>query len=474
MKCAQSTTNAIISTITAVWILGVPVQAEGQADDAKTPRTLPEKDKNAGAVYRDRIVEVLKIESADASELAAVVSEFLRASASIGGQGGRQSTTGGGGQGQMPGEVSTVSRGPFATQIIADPRTNRLIVETTTEHDLEDIKTLVKELDVPVDENRLKTRIYQVKYSRADELASVLQGLGYTNRAAGARSGRTSTRRAVPSRPGSPPSPPIGGQEIGIPQNVASTSRIVPYLVTNCLLIQASPEEHKEILDILNEIDAKRRQVFLEVAIVKVRSGSGLNQAIEHLAGEADAEGTPSPSPRASDPTDPASVVPEAFSTIMKKGDFPALVQFFKDNGDSQVLAHPFLQADEFENNCIDITETRYITQTNTTNATTTSSMQGEDAGITMSVVPTISSAQKAIRLELDLRISEFTETAAAPNTLPPKTESSVKSSLTVPDGQIFVIGGLTRTGRPKAEAADKNNLYVLLRAHVLTTAPAK
>jgi len=118
--------------------------------------------------------------------------------------------------------------------------------------------------------------------------------------------------------------------------------------------------------------------------------------------------------------------------------------------------------------------ETRFVKNTAVHgNRTTISSQQGEDAGITLSVIPTISASQKKILLELDLEISDFAATGPAPNILPPKIHTSMNSSVTIPDGHIFVIGGLTRTSRSDAEAADRKNLYFLLRARVLTATDA-
>ncbi len=72
--------------------------------------------------------------------------------------------------------------------------------------------------DVPADQNRLKTHIYQVKHSRADDLAFVLQSLIHTTRAPRARVARTSSRRGVPSRSRTP-SPVVSRTAIGDSQN---------------------------------------------------------------------------------------------------------------------------------------------------------------------------------------------------------------------------------------------------------------
>ncbi|HVR73838.1 MAG TPA: hypothetical protein VMT52_05875 [Planctomycetota bacterium] len=469
----------------------------------------------------ERIIQIIDIENADAEEMVQLIQTFLQGRSGAGGGRLGAPRTGGPGVPGQPGQaVGALGRSStdYQTNLIADWRTQKIIVETYSERDLEDIYMLIRELDARFDIRRLKTRIYQVRYLKADEVSADLQILiggsqGFSGQralggtGAGARQART--RGGVP-RVGAGRQPgTLGGPTAGVPgaqqggQNAPVPALIVPHIQTYSLIIQAEPEEYAEILNILEQIDIKRRQVFLEAALVEVTTGSTLNYTIELLAGE--------PNDRATralfessfglsgldfenfnrtipDLAAPGSVPPGALLAVMSRGKFPALVRFFKTNTDTQVLATPFILADDNQQNIIDILETRYVQTTATVNTTTQSSQQGEDAGITLEITPTISS-QSAVFLELFLEVSQFQGGGTA-EVLPPKTTNTVTSAVTIPDGEIFVIGGLTRENKAKtvskvpilgdipligklfrseSTSQSTSNLYVFLRAHVLT-----
>jgi general secretion pathway protein D len=478
----------------------------------------------------ERIIQIIEVENADADELTALIQQFLQ---------GR--TTGGrfGGRGGLPAPVAGQpgqpvaaaagrgTQGELQTNLIPDWRTQKIIVETYSERDLEDIHMLVRELDTRFDIRRLKTRIYQVNYLKAEEVASDLQLLlggasgGFSGRAglgsrgaagtggAGTRSRRSSGVSRVSGRtPGAGvggPTPSVAGGAPGGSQSAPIPALIVPHIQTNSLIIQAEPEEYAEILSILEQIDIKRRQVFLEAALVQVTTTSQLLYTIELLAGEPNDTATRALFESSfglsgidlaefdrtlPDLSAPGSVPPGALLAIMHRGKFPALVRFFKSNTESEVLATPFILADDNQQNVIEILETRYVANTSTgSSQVTTTSQQGEDAGITLEITPTISS-QSALYLELSLSVSQFEPGGGSETVLPPRTENTITSAVTIPDGDIFVIGGLTREGRSKSiskvpivgdlpligklfrsESTNKSasNLYIFLRAHVLT-----
>ena len=474
----------------------------------------------------ERIIQIVSVENADADELTNLILQFLQGRTGTGGRGlgGRsQPAVAQPGQPGQPNIPGASARQDLQTNLIPDWRTQKIIVETYSERDLEDINMLLRELDTRYDIRRLRTRIYQVRYLKADEVAADLQSLlggqsfglsgraGLGTRAGAAGAGRTSrTRGAVPrvggrQQPGlTTPTPggAPGAQQGG--QSAPQPALIVPHIQTNSLIIQAEPEDYAEILSILEQIDIKRRQVFLEAALVEVTSQSQLNFAIELLAGD--------PSDEAArvlfessfgltgldfenfnraipDLTNPAAVPPGALVAVMNRGKFPAIVRFFKGNTDSQVLATPFILADDNQTNTIDIIETRFVQNTATGPSNiTTASNEGEDAGISLEITPTISS-QSAVFLELALEVSQF-QGAGTPQVLPPKTRNSISSAVTIPDGEIFVIGGLTRENKSKSVSKvpivgdipligklfrsedsfkSASNLYIFLRAHVLT-----
>jgi type II secretory pathway component GspD/PulD (secretin) len=156
---------------------------------------------------QERVVHIFGVEHADTEETAALLAAFLQASP---GRSGR-------------------------TNVIADPRSRKIIVETMSRRELGDLQALLQELDVPPrNEAAFRTHIFQLKHLKASEIApALLQLLGA--RAGGGGAGR---RRGAE---GQPP---------------AATALVVPHEGTNSLLIQAEAVEFESLRRLLEEMDA--------------------------------------------------------------------------------------------------------------------------------------------------------------------------------------------------------------------------
>ena len=462
----------------------------------------------------ERIVQIVDVENAYADELVSIIDEFLntrgssRRSTSRGRTSSSPRTTG-------TGATPTASRprtgsNELVTRLIPDQRTNKIIVESYSERELEDVFMLIRELDIRYELRRLKTRIYQVRYLKAVEVAdNISQLLGSSSGAGRSGTRDLSSRRSSRSgvrRMGQRSTQRTSTSTAGagaVPAGQQGPALVVPHEATNSLLIQAEPEEYAEILNILNQIDIKRRQVFLEAALVQVRANSTLNYAIELLAGDPDDETTRLLFASSWGLTgidfenfnraipDTTQGAPEGgLLAVMNRGKFPAIVTFLKTNEDSQVLATPFILADDNMTNLIEILETQFV-QTTATGASgvTSTSQEAEDAGVILEITPTISSEQ-AVFLEMALEVSTFLGSSPVQGVLPPKASNRITSAVTVPDGSIFVIGGLTRELKSKTVSKipvvgdipligklfrresiidENSNLYIFLRAHVLT-----
>jgi len=461
----------------------------------------------------ERIVHIIEAKEADAQELVSIIESFLqqsRASRSSGATKAPVRTT----SSSASRSVSSINRGgtnDFETSLIADPRTQKIIITTYTMEDLEDINMLVRELDTRFDLRRLKTQIYRMRYLKAIDVAPVIsdiigsaggtrsgtRGLGTSARSRTRTQGRATTqsRGALGGTTGRS-STGLTGQGGGAGM---LPTLIVPHEETNALIVQAEPEEYAEILNILEQIDVKRRQVFLEAALVQVAQSSSLNYTIELLAGDPDDRDArllfessfglsginTEDFNRVFDLTNPPA---GGVAALMNRGKFPMLVQFLKANSDSKVLATPFILADDNVQSTINITETRYVTNSSTVNTATTTSQQGEEAGITLDIFPTINS-ENSVFLEAGLEVSEFAA-ASTGNSLPPKTTNSITSSVTIAGDRLYVIGGLTRENKAKVvdkipllgdipflgklfrsegDSSSVTNLYIFLRAHILT-----
>lgn len=255
-----------------------------------------------------------------------------------------------------------------------------------------------------------------------------------------------------------------------------------------------------------------KRQVFIEAALVQVTTGSTLDRWIELLAGIHERGATWASSLRlepvdfedfnghvkAPDPGEPtaeraaeaAAAVPGGLLAIMHSGKLPAIIRLFKTDRDSQVLATPFVLADNNVENKIDITETRHVSGGGTGQIDLKAN-PAEEAGIMLKLIPTISESEKAVFLQMDLEISEFAETSSGiASTLPPKISNVLCCSVMMPEKQVVVIGGLTRQVKRKfvskipilgyipllgrlfrseETVQIQNNLYIFIEARILT-----
>ncbi len=458
---------------------------------------------------QQEVIEIVDVREADASELAALIEEVL--SGTRDNQYGRASS-----QRRTSTTSSSIRRTssirrPTTTSsqygyedetiLIPDERTQRIIVVTTNERELELVMYLVEMLDQEVTDPRRKTHIYQVKYLTATDVATVLSELigttsrtGLTGRTSG--TARTSTTSRTTSRTSATRST-LGSS------GYDESTRIVPHEQTNSLLIQAPPEEYEEILHILNNIDRKRNQVFLEVALVQVNENSGLNHTIELLAGNLDDRATRAAalSSFGLSTVDPAGL-PDTFdrliagvpgaglaAVVSDDGQLPALIHFLKSTNEAQVISTPFILADDNEQNQIQIITTTYVmTQQTVGEQSVIAEPKGEDAGVILSITPTIS--KNAVLLDLQLEVSEFATSATVSGNLPDKTQNTITGRVSVPDGELFVIGGLTSESKSvsvdkvpilgdipllgylfqsKSQSKRRANLYVFLTAHVLS-----
>jgi len=481
----------------------------------------------------EQIIEIIDVREAEVVELARLIEDVLRESnrdtTQRAGQAGaapatttssliRTRTTSSasrlGGASSYRSRSSSYGSYDFQTALIPEERTMKIIVVTTSEYELELVRMLVEELDTEMTAARRKTHIYQVKYLTAPDVADVLSSLiegtrrtgGLTGRTSGTRAAttrRTSTLRSATTTPGATPT--TAGGATGTAGGVTSgETRIVPHEQTNSLLIQADPDEFEEILFILNTIDRKRNQVFLESALVQVSEKSDLNYTIELLAGSLDnknlsAAAMSSFGLSTLDPT----LLPDTFDRLLlekaptsglvgavaKNGQLPALIRFFKQDNESQVLATPFILADDNEPNEINVTTTTYVLSTSSlANQTTVSEPKGEEAGVRLLLTPTIS--RQAVLLDMTLEVSQFAESATVSGNLPDKTTNLIQGKVSVPDGELFVVGGLTSETssravdklpilgdlpligflfQSKSTSKKRSNLYVFLTAFVLT-----
>ncbi|NCG55527.1 MAG: hypothetical protein GWP35_01335 [Proteobacteria bacterium] len=445
----------------------------------------------------DHTLTIRELFYADAQSIVQIVTEALSDFSPTGTTGRRAVPT----QGQRGGSANTRNSQSSAlagesTRLIADDRTQKILIQSTDGEELDLVHQLIDELDTKVRNVRNTTWIYTVNFLKAEELADNIRQL--------VEGSEGSLRRGSSSRTTSRTGRTGSANNGGVQQQQQFTpTRIVPHEQTNSLIIQAEPEEYEEIENILKQIDKRRRQVFLEVALVQVKDTSSLNYTLEFLAGNLDDQnlaGLLLSSFGASTVTpalDPNGIITGLTRTpgignglsgvLQQDGQFPLIVNALKTDEDSNILATPFILADDNQENSISVLTDIFYTTSNTTNVNVTTSQQSESAGITLSLIPTISS--EVVLLELELEVSAFAAVSDGTGALPDKTTNTVTSKVTIPDGGMFIIGGLAQMAQAnvaskvpflgdlpiigtlfqsKGNSSIRDNLYVFLSAHIM------
>jgi type II secretion system protein D len=437
----------------------------------------------------EQILILRELTYADAEDMVSIIQEALdpgtsgsvaRRPARPTGRGNAAATAGA----QLAGE---------STRMISDPRTQKIIIQSTDDAEVDLVLRLIDALDTRVRSLRRNTWTYRVKYLKAEDLADVLRQLIEGTQGSLRGNNRTSrTSRTARSA------------NQGVQQQIQTTpTRIVPHPETNSLIIQAEPEEWREISRILEEIVVRGRQVFLEAALVQVNEGSTMNYTIEFLAGNLDDQATRLAAMSALGiSTLDVTQLPDNFArtftgdgsgrgllaAISSEGQLPVLLQALKEDTESKILATPFILADDNEQSSIEVnTEVFFDTSTIAGSGLAQGNQGSESAGIRLSLTPTIS--REVVLMELELEVSSFAEASSGGANTPDRSSNTIISHVTIPDGSLFIIGGLARESesvavskvpvlgdlplicrffQSRGSSFGRENLYIFLTAHII------
>ena len=135
--------------------------------------------------------------------------------------------------------------------LVSVPSANALIMIDTSAN-LQRLKTLISEVDLPVSKQLSGIEVYDVQNTNAADLAKTLQALLAEGKKA---------------------------------QTVREKIFVTAYPPTNSLLISAPPEDMKEIMRIVGEMDTYRPQVLVEAAIVEMTLTKTQTLGVEWLTG---------------------------------------------------------------------------------------------------------------------------------------------------------------------------------------------
>ena len=414
-------------------------------------------------------VEIIQLNHAIASDLAVLVAKLIDVTPSSSGVNNGQAQTG---------------DSAYKTTILAEPRSNSLILRAANSARLLQARLLIEKLDRPSSELAAgNIHVVYLKNADASKLAVTL-------RAALAADVRSSTSGAgaaqaaqAPSAPASNPSNPYGsgmgtGSTAAAPSlggfNTSNASitggQIQADTSTNSLIITAPEPQFRQLKEVIDKLDSRRAQVMVESLIAEIDTskiaqfGIQWQNVMGQAGGNVGVIGTNfgsggsnllSLSTSAANPATATSGLPlpgvgmnlATARDINGKYVLSSLANFLQQDGLTIVLSTPTLLTLDNEEAKIVVGQnvpfaTGQYTNSNTANGSVTpfTTFDRKDVGITLRVKPQISETG-SVKLVIFQEVSSIDATTSAAGLVTNKR--SIESSVIVEDGSIVVLGGL-------------------------------
>lgn len=386
------------------------------------------------------VFERIPLEFAVADDVASIIEDLLNSASRL-----ARNTPGANPAAGVTG--APLQQGQGEAKINVDSRSNALLI-TAMPQDMPRIRELVAEIDVDVPLRERTYHIYNLENVAADTLAETLNDFLQDaarleqQRGAGQQGGQTQARAGSNS------------QEFVVVADVE----------TNSLLIAASRTRYEELLTLIQKLDRRQDQVLIETALVELTGSDFLDIGVElGFADVASGSGgfgvTSFGLSELTDTDDDGAFdlrVPNQSQGITAgiiDGDefsLPFLLTLIQRKNNSNVLNVPSVLVNNNSSATVTTLDEQPTTQVTATggvgNSTQTNFAGYEDAGITMTISPSIS-ASRYLRLSIFLEVSTFNGVVqgAVP---PPRLTRTIQTQVNVPDGDTMVIGGIVIDNR--------------------------
>jgi len=216
----------------------------------------------------------------------------------------------------------------------------------------------------------------------------------------------------------------------------------------NQLIVRATLKQQADIARIIDSLDQRRPQVYIEAKIISVSTSDDFSLTVDTAL------------------TDPSTDVPTftnfglieygttdvntglqgITSALIKNNYVPIIINAIANESDGRTESNPHILINDNEEAELSSTTNQSFAQTTQTagNPTTTSVGGSTSAGTTLSVRPQIS-AGGYIKLEYSIELSTFVPGTRSAN-LPSDTQTNnFQSQVNVPSGSTVVVGGFVQ-----------------------------
>ncbi len=382
----------------------------------------------------DQDVEIIKLQYASAGEMVRIIEAM------------NKPTSGKSGQPTF-----------LIPKIVADDRSNSVIISGEIKA-RERVTRMVKRLDSEL-ESSGNTRVYYLKYSKAEDLVKVLKGVSESISADGKGNKKSKTRSSQK-------------RDVSIDAHES----------TNSIVITAEPDMLRSLEAVIRQLDVRRAQVLVEAIIVEVLESEGVNLGLQWFseeggftqftngpasisslvaAGKAAETKPGAPSSRVIAENGKETINPPGndiegdYSLLAKtlgsvsgmmfgvmKNDWGAIVQAVSRDTNSNILATPSITTlDNEEAYFIVGQEVPIITGSTTgnNNANPFQTVERQDVGITLRVTPQVNEGD-AVQLIIEQVVSTVAGSTGVDISI---NKREIKTTVMADNGATVVLGGL-------------------------------
>ncbi|PZW83583.1 type II secretion system protein D (GspD) [Pseudomonas sp. 2848] len=377
-------------------------------------------------------------------------------------------------------------QGADSAQVVADPRSNALLVRGSADS-RERVRALLVQLDRPSDSLRSSnTQVIYLRHANAAEVVKVLRGLSQTG--------------TVPAAEGE-------GKDTPVPAASDSGIRLEYEEGTNAVVMVGPDSELAAYRSIVEKLDIRRAQVVVEAIIAEVSDSSAQELGVQWLfADEKFGAGIVN---FGGNGVNIASIAGAASSGDNEKlgkllsattgatagighigggFNFAMLVNALKGKSGFNLLSTPtLLTLDNAEASILVGQEVPFVTGSVTqNNANPYQTIERKEVGVKLRIKPQIS-IDDSVRLDIVQEVSSIADSSAASDVITNKRE--IKTKVMVEDNGLVILGGLIsdematrnqrvpllgdipylgRLFRSDASKNTKQNLMVFIRPRIL------
>ena len=438
-------------------------------------------------------VEVVRLQHAVASDLAPLVARLLES-----GGGGAAAAAPVPGQPGLP-ATATLGGGDggYRTTLVPEPRSNAIVVRAANPARLALARTLIEQLDQPParrpDGGSGNIHVVYLKNAEAAKLAvtlraalAALPGQSAAAGAAGAGPGAANpvgqglsqllnaVGAAGATGAGAASGPTI---DAGASNQPSTGGQIQADPATNSLIISAPEPIYRELRAVIDKLDQRRAQVFVESLIAEVRADRAADFGVQwqgllrNNGSTIGVIGTNYSTTRATGGSttnifdiaaavlgyrssgkvsDLAGAVPNTgFNLALGSRTLGLLANFIQSSGAGNVLSTPtLLTLDNEEARIVVGQNVPFVTGSYTNTGSTTNAVnpfqtfERKDVGLTLRVRPQISE-DGTIKMVIYQETSSVVASTVGSSQGPITNKRAIESSVLVGDGAVVVLGGL-------------------------------